>query len=317
MKNVKTLLVGLLSIQALLAAVLYAGNSPEDSTSQSLLGLNSDSLKTSVEKIIIDDSKAVQEVELKQQGGQWLLANGLPVKQSKLESALSSLSALRTNWPVATTTPSHSRFEVAEDKYQKRIQVYKGGELHSELFIGTSPGFKKSHVRVAGQDEVYALKLNSFDYSGDSDDWLDNGLLHLNSVSSMQGTGYVLNSVAGQWSLAELPEGKQLLQDKAQGLAAAIEGLNVLGVQAQNLTSFPVGIKVNSEQGELSYQLFKEGENYAVKRSDRNAQFKISQSDYDKVAGVFLDNLLQDAPVIDAEPEVEGKENVEEQANKE
>jgi len=310
MKNVKTLLVGLFGIQVLLVAVLYVGNSAEDSTSQSLLGANADSLKTSVEKIVIDDSKAVQQVELKQQGGQWLLANGLPVKQGKLESALARLSALRTNWPVATTTSSHSRFEVAEDQYQKRIQLYKGGELYSELFIGTSPGYKKAHLRVAGQDDVYALKLNSFDYSGDSDDWLDNGLLHLSSVSSIQGTGYALNSVAGQWSLAELPEGKLLLQGKVQDLVAAIQGLNVLGVQAQNLTSFPIGIKVNSEQGKLSYQLFKDGGNYAVQRSDHDMQFKISSGDYDKLVNVVLDSLLEDAPLPEVVQEIEeeGKE---------
>lgn len=308
MKNVKMLLVGLFGLQILLVAILYAGDSTEQSLFRPLLGENADDLSMDVEKIVIEDAQTAQQLELRQKSGQWQLPDGLPLNQSKLDSVLSSLFALRTNWPVATTTSSHDRFEVDEEKYQKRIQLYSGGEVQAELFIGTSPGFKKSHVRVAGKDEVYALPLNNFEYSVSSDDWLDNSLLHLGSLSKIQGSGYDLSFIANQWGLASRPEGKVLLQDKVKELATAIQTLNVQGVQSQKLATFPVGIKVNSDKGELSYQLFKDASNYALQRSDHDIQFKISQYDYDKLAGVLLDGLLEDISEPEERAGVEPKD---------
>jgi len=86
-------------------------------------------------------------------------------------SHLKRLPGLKTGWPVATTSGSHERFDVADGKFQRKLQFYRGDRLAGELLIGSTPGFKKSHVRKPGDTAVYAAEINQFDWPAKPAGW--------------------------------------------------------------------------------------------------------------------------------------------------
>ena len=59
------------------------------------------------------------------------------MNQVKLDLAIGKLMGLKTNWPVATTDESHSRFEVASDKYQKKVQISSYASLNRNYDFAT------------------------------------------------------------------------------------------------------------------------------------------------------------------------------------
>ena len=164
-------LVGLLVLQLVLAIVLLLISNLRQSgrDAEPLLVFEQAQLNRMV--IYADNNP----LTLLKQGDGWFLSTpeGLPVDQSRLDQALRSLSKLKAGWPVASTSSSHQRFEVSEEKYQRRIQLYRDKELMGDLFLGSSPSFKKVHARLTEDNKVYALSLNNYDFPTTPDGWLD------------------------------------------------------------------------------------------------------------------------------------------------
>ncbi len=46
-----------------------------------------------------------------------------------------------------------------------------------DLYLGTSPGFKKVHARRADSDDIYAITFANYEATARTDDWLDKALL--------------------------------------------------------------------------------------------------------------------------------------------
>ena len=67
----------------------------------------------------------------------------------------------------------------------------KGGKVN-ELYVGTSPGFKRSHIRQEEDDDVYALEFSAYKASTKDSDWLDKSLLALPSVKRIKGEDFEL-----------------------------------------------------------------------------------------------------------------------------
>ncbi|PQJ49936.1 hypothetical protein BTO12_19200 [Vibrio splendidus] len=62
----------------------------------------------------------------------------------------------------------------------------------NELYVGTSPGFKRSHIRQEEDDDVYALEFSAYKASTKDSDWLDKSLLALPSVKRIKGENFEL-----------------------------------------------------------------------------------------------------------------------------
>ncbi|MGP9799562.1 DUF4340 domain-containing protein [Rheinheimera sp. NSM] len=113
------------------------------------------------------------ELTLTKQGDSWQLTSGLPVSQSKLDALLRDLTALKTGWPVAQSSEAHSRFSVAEDKFEQKLLLKQGDTVLHTLYLGDSPAFRQLYVRADGDDAIYKVALNRFELSTDESAWLD------------------------------------------------------------------------------------------------------------------------------------------------
>ena len=200
MKKMKSWLCGILILQILITTGIFWNrqSQPQANPQQPLLSFELQRL----DKVVFSDSE--NTVTLIKFGDQWLLPElqKLPVSDSQITGLLGKLQHMKTGWPVATTSASHERFEVEEGKFQRRIQLYQGDILADELFVGTSPGFRKTHIRKLGDDAIYTAELDSYEVPVKNNGWLDKSLLASTAIDSIKGPDYALRKTDDQWTLA-------------------------------------------------------------------------------------------------------------------
>lgn len=299
-----------LAVQLTIAGGLLAAQrqSSTENVAQPLLALERDS----IDRVVISADES--SVTMTKTENRWQLdgENKLPAAESKLEGVIDQIETAKAGWPVARTDSSRERLEVADDKYQKRLQLYSGDELVADLYVGTSPGFRKAHVRRAGDDEVYAVELNSYDLTAKTDDWLDKEALKVDEITQIKGTDFNLKNVDDSWTFVNdatqgdaNQETLELDKDKAKELASAISGLRVQGVADQPLGETPVEITVAGSDGEVKYQFAEKDDKYYVTRNDIDAVFTLSKYDYERITKFNRNQLAKQQ----AAPEEETEEN--------
>ena len=173
-RHVKVLTL-LLALQLLvLAGILGWQQRSVATTTGNLLTID----RGKVDGVVIVDDKG-QQIKLQRGDAGWMLpdARGLPADGEKISQLLDKLIAANAPWPVATSAESAKRFEVAPDKFQREIKLTDKDQVVADLYLGTSPGFKKVHARRAESDDVYAISFANYDATSRTDDWLDKTLL--------------------------------------------------------------------------------------------------------------------------------------------
>ena len=290
----QTWLGGLLALQLLLAAGLALNSLRErgaDTTAPLL-----DFATVDVDRIVIDDN-ASNSTTIAREGDGWQLESlsDLPANKTKTDNLLETLAGLKTTMPVVSTEAGRERFEVTEEKFQRRLRLYDGETLLGEYFFGTSPGFRRTHGRRADDDEVYALAFNNFDLPGDGNDWLDKTLLSADKVEKIKGPDFELTKNGDAWQLAAASSTEvapQVDAAKANELAAALEGLRVMRAEDAMPEGERVVVEVTTGDETLTYEFASMESKYYVKRSDLDHTFTISQSDYERIAGKTRDTLI-------------------------
>jgi hypothetical protein len=295
--NTRQLLGGLLAAQLVLAAALSFNTLRERGADASAPLL--DFPVADVDRIVIDDD-AMKSTTLARAGEGWQLdsLSDLPANNAKTDGLLQSLADLRTTMPVVSTAAGRARFEVTEDKFQRRLRLYDGEKLLGEYFFGTSPGFRRTHGRRAEDDAVYALAFNNFDLPGDGNDWLNKSLLAAEKPQSVRGADFELRKNGDAWSLADVEAAEQLDVAKVNELVSALESLRVLRAEDTMPEGDWVEIGVSGAGTEWQYEFLDADGKYYVKRSDQQRAFTISQTDYERIAGKTRASLVA-APAAD------------------
>lgn len=290
MTRFNQILVALLSAQLVIALAIFMNKQgPGVEHHQTILPVEKAQL---FDQIIIETEEDGQLL-LEKSDSQWRLAKEqLPAKQVKVEQLINTLSNTGIGWPVTTSSSSHERFEVAEDNYQSKITISKGDEPRLTLYLGTSPGFRQLHIRKNNDDEVYAAKLNSHDFPAKVDSWLDTALLRpKGEITSLQGPNFTLNRQGGGWQLAEQPG--ELNLEQVNKLSSSLAQLQVQGVTRNQAAKEQYALTVKAAGKTLNYRFFHEDDSYYVARNDYEQSFKITQSDYDNIASLRVEQLLQ------------------------
>lgn len=294
MKSTSIVLVGLFVAQVAAAGVLYYNTMSQRSVRPqgSLLAYDSD----------VVDQISVQEGEntitLVKKQDDWVIeSNQLPAQRVRVDQAIQTLGDMQLGWSVASSDGSHQQLEVADDKYQRRVKVSGGDATLGDIFIGTSPGFKRSHVRVADTDEVYSVAVNAFDFPTKVGEWIDKSLLQATNITSVTIDEKVLEQKDDQW----VYDGNQSTdQEKVAELIKVFENLRVndiSDVAAEGLEFESVALTADGQ--DYDYRFAASGSDYLVARADIDSLFKISQDSYDKVVAA---ELLAPDPEPESEP---------------
>ena len=190
------LLGGLLALQVVVAGLLYwQGGSQDAPRNEPLLVFDAGE---------IDRLEMVSEaasLSMHKAGGRWLLSDGLPVDETKLTDLLKDINGLRSGWPVATSEGAHERFNVGDENFRHRINLFAGERQTAGLIMGSAPGFRQLHVRKPGERDVYTVDLNAYAVEPQVDRWLDTALLRPEGdIESIAFNDFVVRKENDQYS---------------------------------------------------------------------------------------------------------------------
>lgn len=146
-----------------------------------------------VDRVTIQDGTGAQ-VELVNREGQWRLPGhfDFPASNAKVEALLKDLQGLRTRLPASTSPEAFTRFKVAADQFERRIDLRQGDQELAVLYLGDSPGFKRLFARGGQGEAVFEVAYAAHQAGVKANDWTDKGLF---ALTSDQIAGLTLNGM--------------------------------------------------------------------------------------------------------------------------
>lgn len=316
------LLTGVLVAQLLVAgALLWQTNDDADfASSNQIVSLDA---KTVDELLIVGVESDGESVTLRRTSDGWEMAGApaYPADALKVDAIIDTLTSLSPGLPVATTESAQEQLEVADTVFQRRLRLKQGDQQVADLYLGSSPGFRKAHLRKAGEQAIYAARVNVFDLPLSSDDWLDKQLLAYDTVDSLRGPSIVLLRENDMWRIVE-PAAQaythEVATDQIGSIISALQGLTVTGIVDSDIaasegmnaefdkeleTSLTVAAPIEAENevieltvgnGDkaLILSLKRQGENVVAARSDIAGEFTVASSLFDTLSKFNKDKVL-------------------------
>ncbi len=220
----KTTLIAALAVQLAIVGVLLAVASGSQVEAEPFLTFDA----ATVDGLSVAGEDG--EVTLTKAESGWQLPDGSPADETKVDGVIEKLADAAAGWPVATSASVQERFEVAEENHQRRLTLSDGGEPVADIYLGTSPGYRKAHARRVDDDDIYAITFSNYEAGTKAADWLDKALLRPNgALTGMRYDGAfdLSKDEEGVWTAST---GAALDQAKVETLAGRFTGLTVTGV---------------------------------------------------------------------------------------
>lgn len=248
----KNTLIAALAIQLAIVAALIAVKSGGSVEPEPFLEFDADA----VDALSVSGDQG--EVALAKKDDAWQLPEGLPADGAKVDGVIEKLADAAGGWPVATSVSVHERFELTEDNHQRRVKLSVGDDTVADIYLGTSPGYRKTHARRADDDDIYAITFANYEAGMKESDWLDKSLLrpdgaltglryHGTAAESPTPLFALTKNEEGVWAAAS---GAALDQTKVETLAGRFTGLTVTGVSETTPDEVLAAVSVDEETPE-------------------------------------------------------------------
>jgi|AP95_1055475.scaffolds.fasta_scaffold03788_3 hypothetical protein len=226
-------LAGLMGLQAVLLIVVFWPASSGSGIEKMFPGLK----EVDVIGVTITDSEG-RSIRLARSALGCVLpdADDYPCLKDKFPDFLGLVVPITTASLVAETKGSHSRLKVADDDFERVIDVETVGGNRYKLYLGTSPRGRSAHVRADGRDQVYvAASLSAFDASAEAAAWVDPVYFSVPqdrvlafTLENGSGGLRLEKEESGDWTLVGDGIQGTLDQTKAQSLARRASSLRLL-----------------------------------------------------------------------------------------
>ncbi|MFQ5589073.1 MAG: DUF4340 domain-containing protein [Nitrospiria bacterium] len=286
-------LAALFILQILIAAALFFGGKNTDPEAAQALLVSSENAE--FDHITISDGEG-NEAILEKAAAKWHLPryHNLPADSAKVDAVIDKLKTQRTGWPVATTAAAQKRFEVNEGKHQRRVRLSKGDTAPVEIYIGTSPGFRKVHVRKSDSDEIYAVTLNTFDFPAQDKEWFDRTLARpKGEIGALEGPDFQIVKKDGNWVFKT---GEARVDTATlETLLGNLRNLRLSGAAADDIgTPEEVyALAVTSDGKTLDYHFFEDKGSYYLRHPDYENPFQLAKPDYEALTGQNAESLTK------------------------
>jgi hypothetical protein len=277
---------------ALALGLQLAANTTDSGAGQGkLLPIDAERVDT-----LVIEGRAGESVLLRKTDGHWTLPDhfGAPADSRKIKELLDTLTGIERSWPVAETAEARRRFKVGNNDFERRLRFKTDGEELAVLYLGTSPGFRKIHARLDGEDQVFDIPFSTYQAGTKNSDWLDKQQLWVDSdsVTAIELPDCRLSRHDGTWTMADLAANEEIDQQKADQLARRLARLNCqdISAKADEPPPGPAAFKVRLE--------FKDGtsRDYRfVKEEDQaHALLKVSEKPFLYQVGTTVMKEVQD-----------------------
>jgi hypothetical protein len=190
-RSIITPLLVVLLLQLLVAGGLLLRRNPLAGSRSDTPLLNADAIKNA-DQLVIDSKPASAakseasgggseptRVVLRKKDGAWVLADSfdVPADTSKVNSLLTRLGGLKRGLPIATSEAALKRFKVVDSDFERRLVLSAGGKSIETVYLGSSPGLRKSDARTADERAVYAVDLPTYELPTDFAAWVSGDLI--------------------------------------------------------------------------------------------------------------------------------------------
>lgn len=140
------------------------------------------------------------KVTLVREGTNWTLPDleQFPADSNRVNSVLEKITSSKTSTPIAVTAGAKARFKVDDEAFERRITLAENDKPLATLYLGSSPGLRRSYVRVGGNDAIFALELATYEVPVQLIDWEDKTILHLekNDITALEVAGLRIEQTA-------------------------------------------------------------------------------------------------------------------------
>ena len=286
-----------LIVQAVLVGILHFSDGANQAIAPSENYLSFD--MNDVDKIVIDGKES--SVTLTKSGDAWELPDyaGLAVKETKIETFIDKLKAVKTRWPVATTDGAAERFEVSKENAQKAITFYNGDSALETLYLGTSPGFKKVHARMGDVSDIFAIAFAQHEAPDNAKDWFDTSLLNITSdITEVSDGQFTLTLQGEKWIVTPSTTNQIEKEEDIQNWIKRFASLTVNALADAGTTSTlqdaqalkVLNIKTTPIPIELTF--YKHGDKHYIKSSVHDNIFEIASYQVEPLISANLETFL-------------------------
>ena len=189
-----------------------------------------------VDELLLEDSAGATLV-LKKAGKGWILPGlaDFPADSTRVQALVERLASLQRSWPEATTVEAAGRFQVAADRFERRLTLRGAGKDLGRVFLGSSAGLRRVYLRAEGDQDIFAVELAGRDQELDPNSWIDTAVLRLtpDQVARYRSklSGPLLDRIDLQIEVPALPA--EALQGAAEGESSATVRARVSAARAR------------------------------------------------------------------------------------
>ena len=245
------ILAGLLVLQVVLLVVVFWPRSSDAAGGKLFPGLEA----VNVTAVTISDSDG-RSIRLARTPFGCVLpeADDYPCEENRLPDFLTRVEDITKTSLVAETKASHARLKVAEDEFERLIELDTAEGERYRLYLGTSPRTGSGHVRADGQDRVYlAPSLSAAVSPVEASFWVDPGYVNLNpddvvsfTQDNPQGMFRLEKNDEQGWVVAGAEDDRALDQEKVTSLVGKLATLQLLRpLGKEELETYRLGAPVS------------------------------------------------------------------------
>ena len=271
MKKLILICAVLLLVQSGLAVWTYVANNPARGATSGKGPLLKNST-AEVNAVLLEDGEG-HALHLTKEKDQWQLPTlaSFPADTVRVQGLIDRIVGLQQGWPEATTLEAAKRFKVASDRFERKLTLRNKSTDLGVVYFGSSPGLRKTYIRVEGTPEIQAIALASHELEMRADAWIDTRVLHLKSEQ-------VLRVALPGLQLERHKEGLQPTDLELEG------GTSIEYTFAQS----PVKTEAKEALGQLP-----EPPSYVLKVSNREQLFRIDGWQVDAISNGNRASLVQ------------------------
>jgi hypothetical protein len=97
------------------------------------------------------------------------------------------------------------------------------------MYVGTSPAFRKSNVRVDNDSEIFTVDFSEHDLSTEPTDWIDRSAAAVKGkdIAKVEMPGYTVELKNGKWFLVENGQSTEISYHVAEDVFEKTESLSI------------------------------------------------------------------------------------------
>ena len=189
-----------------------------------------------VDELLLEDSAGAMLV-LKKAGKGWILPGlaDFPADTARVQALVERVASLQRSWPEATTVEAAGRFQVAADRFERRLTLRGAGKDLGRVFLGSSAGLRRVYLRAEGDQDIFAVELAGRDQELDPNSWIDTAVLRLapDQVARIDLPGFSLTRHNDALVVEGLGANEEMVAASRDSLVERITTLAVQPVQGE------------------------------------------------------------------------------------